>query len=1024
MKTRSSPRQTVLALATLLALGAAVPAAQAVNYTWSAGSFVAGSTAPSPLAAGDVLDILAGGGKNFNGASSNFTNGGTVNWNADPLTIFNGSAVVNNGSWIARSDDALVYGGGALGAFTNNGVFRKAAGVGATTIGGNVGFVNNGTLDAQVGSIVFVGGSAFNSGSVFTGAGVVNVAGGTNSFTGALSSSNLLLSSGTHAGNAAVIGGTVNWSGGTFSGTWAVGSGQNLVVSGGSGKGIDGAATQLTNRGTLAWNTTDALTLTNGATLRNEGVYTAGQSMSIQYGGGAVAAVQNTGTLRAAAGTTLTIGTTTGFVNSGTLDAQAGGTIRYLGGATFNAGTVFTGTGSNLSVGTNTFNGGFTSSNLVLASGTHTGGGAVINGNVDFTGGTLSGTWKVAAGQTLRGLGPDGKGLDGSSSVLTNQGTVAWSTATALTFTNGVGFVNQGLFVANASTSLVYGGGALGSFDNTSSGTVRAAAGNTLVIGSSLGFVSNGGVQDAEAGASIVYQGGSQFNGGSSFTGAGSNVATGSNTYAGALSSSNLVLASGTHTGTGAVIGGTVDFTGGTLSGTWTVAAGQTLRGTGAAGKGLDGSASVLTNQGTVAWNSATGLTLTNGATLANRGLLVANTSTSIVYGGGALSNIDNTATGTVRAAAGQTLTIGTSTGFVNNGGVLDAQAGASVVFAGGAQFRTGTSFTGAGSVVAIGSNGYAGTLTSSNLVLAGGTHTGTAVVLQGTTGFTGGTLSGTWAVAGGQTLRALTGGGKGLDGSATVLNNQGTLAWNTAEQLVLTNAATLNNAGTLNFSADGAVVYGGGAQGSFTNSGLIVKSGGSGTATIGSNINFSNTGTIDVQSGTVALPANFTNAGTLKGSGTYLLSGTLTNSGTVAPGASPGTLSLSGQYAQTAAGTYAVELQSLGVHDLFDISGTAALGGTLSIACWANCSLAVGDVVTILDSVGDLSGSFANVVLSGFATGAFNVIYDSVADRVQLQVTEAVTSAVPEPGSYALLLAGMGVLGWLARRQRAGAGG
>jgi hypothetical protein len=76
-----------------------------------------------------------------------------------------------------------------------------------------------------------------------------------------------------------------------------------------------------------------------------------------------------------------------------------------------------------------------------------------------------------------------------------------------------------------------------------------------------------------------------------------------------------------------------------------------------------------------------------------------------------------------------------------------------------------------------------------------------------------------------------------------------------------------------------------------------------------------------------------------------------------------------------------------------------------------------VGDVVTILDSVGDLSGSFASVTLNGFASGAFSVIYDSVGDKVDLLVTQAVTS-VPEPGSYAMLLAGLGMIGWFAKRQ------
>jgi hypothetical protein len=139
-----------------------------------------------------------------------------------------------------------------------------------------------------------------------------------------------------------------------------------------------------------------------------------------------------------------------------------------------------------------------------------------------------------------------------------------------------------------------------------------------------------------------------------------------------------------------------------------------------------------------------------------------------------------------------------------------------------------------------------------------------------------------------------------------------------------------------------------------------------------------------------------------------------------LAPGASPGTLTLAGNFLQAAGGTLAVELQSLALHDLFIVGGSAALGGTLAISCFGDCSFEVGDLITVLDAVGDLSGSFAQVTLSGFATGAFDVVYDTVLDRVQLQVTQAVT-AVPEPGATALWLAGLGVLGFVGRRRRAG---
>ena len=823
------------------------PAAQAATYTWNGGTFVAGVTAPSPLLAGDVLDIGAGSFKIFSGSGSNFTNGGTVNWNADALYFQSGAAVVNNGLWNATGNDSLVYNGGAAPGFTNNGTFRKGAGTGTTTIGNTVGFVNQGTLDAQT------------------------------------------------------------------------------------------------------------------------------------------------------------------------------GTISYSGGTVFNGGTVFTGAGINLAAGNNSFAGSFSSSNLVLSSGTHSGNAAVLNGSVSWTGGTLDSTWTVAAGQTLNGNSGSFKFILGPATVIANQGTVNWNTADSLYLQSGGIFRNQALFVASTSTSLVYNGGAAPTFDNTSSGTLRAATGATLTVGGGAGLVNNGGVLDAQAGGSIVFVGGSTFKAGTQFTGAGSNVANGSNAFVGSFNAANLVLAGGTHSGNAAVLNGSVSWTGGTLDGSWTVAAGQTLNGNSGSFKLVTGAAAVLSNQGTVAWNTNDFLYLQSGGTVSNQGLFVANSSTTLAYNGGAATTFDNASAGTLRAAPGKTLTIGGGAGLVNNGGVLDAQSGASIVYVGGSTFKAGTQFTGAGSNVAAGSNTFVGSFQSGNLVLASGTHSGSATVLNGTVSWTGGTLDGSWTVAAGQTLAGNSGSFKYIVGAASVLNNQGTVAWGTSDLLYLQSGGTFNNAGTLNFSADGGLVYNGGASPTVSNTGLIVKTAGTGTSAIGGTLNFDNQGTVDVQVGTIALPANFSNNGTLKGSGTFSVSGTLGNAGTVAPGASPGTLALNGSYAQAAAGTFAVDLESLASHDLFTITGTSALGGALALNCYAACSYAVGDVITILDSVGNLSGSFASVTLSGFATGAFSVVYDTAADRVQLLVTEAVT-AVPEPETYALMLAGLAAVGFMARRRRGAA--
>ncbi len=610
------------------------------------------------------------------------------------------------------------------------------------------------------------------------------------------------------------------------------------------------------------------------------------------------------------------------------------------------------------------------------------------------------------------------KYFDGTVSDFTNAGTVNWN-ADALYLQSGVNLVNHGLWNATADNSLLYNGGAAPSFTNH--GTFRKSGGaGATTVGGTTGFV-NHGTLDAQTGT-LDFAGGTVFAAGTVFTGAGVNQATNNNTFAGAFTSGNLRLAAGVHTGSTAVLGGSVAYTAGTLSGTWTVAAGQTLNGETGGFKYLDGAATVLTNQGTIAWNAADAWYRQSGAGVVNQGLFLAQESTTLLYNGGAAPSFNNTASGTLRAAAGQTLTIGSTTGLVNNGGALDAQAGGAIVYSGGSVFNAGTQFTGAGVNRAAGDNTFNGSQQSANLVLAGGTHGGNAAVVNGSVVFSGGTLAGTWTVGAGQTLQGSSGGFKYLTGAGTTLVNQGSIDWSTDDTLYVASGATLTNAGTLNFGADGDVLYNGGALPSFVNTGLITKSGGAGTSTIGDNLAFDNQGSIDVQAGTLALPTNFNNAGTLQGSGSYSVAGTLVNAGMVAPGALPGastgTLGVLGNFAQAPGGTFAVDLESLASHDLFNVSGMAALGGTLALSCLADCSFAVGDVVTILDSAGDLSGSFASVTLSGFATGAFDLVYDTAGDRVQLVVSEAVT-AVPEPGTYAMLLAGLGAVGYLAQRRR-----
>ena len=139
---------------------------------------------------------------------------------------------------------------------------------------------------------------------------------------------------------------------------------------------------------------------------------------------------------------------------------------------------------------------------------------------------------------------------------------------------------------------------------------------------------------------------------------------------------------------------------------------------------------------------------------------------------------------------------------------------------------------------------------------------------------------------------------------------------------------------------------------------------------------------------------------GTLSGTGR--VGGDVTNEGIVAPGDSPGTLHVGGNYSQGRGGVLDIEIASLFSFDQLMVSGAATLGGTLDVTLEGYTGHA-GDIFTILTSSG-LSGNFLTIDLPTLSNGLF--FTESVTSNDVLLTVNGPTG-VPDQGSTLLLMAG-----------------
>src|SRR4029450_5611923 len=166
-------------------------------------------------------------------------------------------------------------------------------------------------------------------------------------------------------------------------------------------------------------------------------------------------------------------------------------------------------------------------------------------------------------------------------------------------------------------------------------------------------------------------------------------------------------------------------------------------------------------------------------------------------------------------------------------------------------------------------------------------------------------------------------------------------------------------------------------------------------------------TGATTVSAGTLAVNGSITSnvtvgsGGTLGGTGTIV--GNVVTTGNLAPGNSIGTLTVNGNYTQSAGSTYTVEVNAAGQTDKLNVTGTATInGGTVAVQAQSG-SYARNTTYTILTANGGVSGTYSNLT-SNFAFLTPSLSYD--ANNVYLSLVmnqSAFAAGALTPNQYAV---------------------
>ena len=203
---------------------------------------------------------------------------------------------------------------------------------------------------------------------------------------------------------------------------------------------------------------------------------------------------------------------------------------------------------------------------------------------------------------------------------------------------------------------------------------------------------------------------------------------------------------------------------------------------------------------------------------------------------------------------------------------------------------------------------------------------------------------------------------------------------------------------------------------GQLDNSGTVTQSGQAQITGKWDPTAFTQTGGSTELSGTLVSPTVDVQGGSLGGGGT--IQGDLVNNALVSPGGSS-TLTVDGNYIQGPDGTLLIDISSLTDFSSLDISGNAALGGTVQFDFLNGYVPQANDTFAFLDAA-SVSGDFSSVDFAGIDCASCTAGFNGTDFRFSLDTGGmGPTSTTPEPGALGLLVTGLLALAWARRRRR-----